>query len=217
MTVRRGVRLPLEQLAPYLLAVPDPPVALDLGAVFGNTRPVEMEIGFGKGLFLLNAATARPDVNFLGVEIERKYQLFTANRVAKRGLANVRLVAADARAFLRDCIAADAVQAMHVYFPDPWWKTRHHKRRLWTPEFAAQCARVLRPGGRLHVATDVEDYFQIIGALIANQEPLRPLPPPDATEPEHDLDFLTNFERKSRKADKPIYRSLHEKTMCRLP
>ena len=135
MTVRRGVRLPLEQLAPYLLTVPDPTALLDFQTVFGNTRPVEMEIGFGKGLFLLNTAISRPDVNFLGVEIERKYQLFTANRIAKRGLANVRLVCADARAFLRDCIRADSVQALHVYFPDPWWKTRHRKRRLWTPEF----------------------------------------------------------------------------------
>jgi tRNA (guanine-N7-)-methyltransferase len=211
MTVRRGLRLPLEQLAPYLQAVPDHSNPLDFEPVFGNSHPVELEIGFGKGLFLLKSAEAQPNVNFLGVEIERKYQLFTANRIAKRGLANVRLVCTDARTFVRDRIRSDSVQAIHVFFPDPWWKQRHKKRRLWTPEFAAQCARVLRPGGQLHAATDVEEYFGVIAALLGNQPRLRPLPPPADKSPTHDLDFLTNFERKSRRAGKPVYRTLHEK------
>ena len=81
MTVRRGVRLPLEQLAPYLLDLSDPTVPVDFEMVFGNVRQIEMEIGFGKGLFLLNSALSRPGVNFFGVEIERKYQLFTATRM----------------------------------------------------------------------------------------------------------------------------------------
>jgi tRNA (guanine-N7-)-methyltransferase len=213
LTVRRGVRLPLEQLAPYLLAVPDPPAPLDVQAVFGNAHPVEIEVGFGKGLFLLNTATARPDVNFLGVEIERKYQLFTANRLAKRGLLNVRLGCADARLFLRDYVTAESVRAIHVYFPDPWWKQRHRKRRLWTLAFAAECVRVLRQGGRLHIATDVEEYFGVMAALLADQRSLRPLPPPDEKTPEHDLDFLTNFERKARKAGEAVYRAVYEKTL----
>jgi tRNA (guanine-N7-)-methyltransferase len=213
LTVRRGVRLPLEQLAPYLLAVPDPPAPLDIPSVFGNTHPVEIEVGFGKGLFLLNTAAARPDINFLGVEIERKYQLFTANRLAKRRLFNARLACSDARLFLRDCLPADSVQAIHVYFPDPWWKQRHRKRRVWTPAFAAECARVLRLAGRLHVATDVEEYSGVITALLAEQKSLHPLPPPTEKTPEHDLDFLTNFERKARKAGEVVYRVLYEKTL----
>jgi tRNA (guanine-N7-)-methyltransferase len=212
VTVRRGVRLPLEQLAPYLLEIPDPPTPIDFASVFGNVRPVEMEIGFGKGLFLMNSALSRPDVNFFGVEIERKYQLFTATRMAKRGLKNVRLACGDARATLRDHIGTDSVQALHVYFPDPWWKTRHWKRRLWTPEFAVECARVLRPGGLLHTATDVEEYSRIIVGHLAKQPQLRELPPPGEKTPEHDLDFLTNFERKSRQAGRGIFRSVHQKT-----
>jgi tRNA (guanine-N7-)-methyltransferase len=212
VTVRRGVRLALERLAPYLLDLSDPPVPFDLATVFGNARQVEIEIGFGKGLFLLNSALSRPDVNFFGVEIERKYQLFTATRMAKRGLANVRLACGDARAVLRDHIRTDSVQALHVYFPDPWWKTRHRKRRLWTPEFAAECARVLRLGGMLHTATDVEEYSRISAGHLAKQPQLRELPTPGEKTPEHDLDFLTNFERKSRQAGRAIYRSLHQKT-----
>src|SRR5205814_6765838 len=144
---------------------------------------------FGKGLFLLTESQARPGVNFFGIEIVRKYQLFTANRLAKRGLGNVRLACADARVLLRDVVPAASVQAVHVYFPDPWWKKRHHKRRVFTPEFAAQCARILRPGGRLHVVSDVGEYFQVMTELLAQQSGLRPLPPPQAKDPEHDLDY----------------------------
>lgn len=211
MTVRRGNRLSLEELAPYLLDVPDPPKPLDFPAIFGNPNPVEIEIGPGKGLFLVTTAVTCPDVNFLGIEIVRKYQLFTATRLAKRHLTNVRMVCAEARLFLRDCIPSELIRAIHVYFPDPWWKKRHHKRRLWTPEFAAECERVLRPGGQLHVATDVEEYFAVITSLLAARTLLRPMPPPESKEPEHDLDYLTNFERKSRKRGGPVFRGRYER------
>ena len=206
MSVRRGHRLPLEELEPYLLAVPEPPTPLDWRTVFGNDQPVEVEVGFGKGLFLVNAATACPAVNFVGIEILRKYQLFAATRLVKRGLRNVRLVKADAREFLRECVAAASVQAVHVYFPDPWWKKRHQKRRVFTADFAAQCERVLRPGGLLHLVTDVEEYHGVMTALLAENTRLEALPPPEEKAPSHDLDYLTNFERKFRKEGRAIYR-----------
>jgi tRNA (guanine-N7-)-methyltransferase len=201
----------LQELTPYLLEVPDAPAPLAWQAVFGNTLPVEIEIGFGKGLFMITAAQACPEVNFLGIEIARNYQLFTATRLAKRGLRNVRLAKADARQFLRDHIATASCQAIHVYFPDPWWKKRHVKRRLFTPEFVAQCERVLRSAGHLHVVTDVEDYARVITELVATQSRLRSLPPPGLHDPAHDLDYLTNFERKFRKAGRQIYRMVYEK------
>jgi tRNA (guanine-N7-)-methyltransferase len=221
--VRRGPRLPLEELAPYLLDVPslppgqppptdlDTPHPLDWHAVFGNDHPVELEVGFGKGLFLLTAAQARPDVNFAGVEIVRKYQLFTATRLARRGLRNVRVACADVRLFLPRQVATASLHAVHVYFPDPWWKKRHHKRRVFTAEFVRECTRVLRPGGMLHVVTDVAEYAAVMAELLAHQRGLRPLPPPSAHEPTHDLDYLTNFERKFRKQGKPIFRMRYER------
>ncbi len=187
------------------------PTPLDWRTVFGNDNPVELEVGFGKGLFLLTSAADRPNVNFVGVEIVRKYQLFTATRVAKRGLSNLRVACADARQFLHDFVRSGAIQALHVYFPDPWWKKRHHKRRLWTPEFAVECARVLRSSGFLYAVTDVEDYSHVIRGLGNTLPSLRYVPPPEPGTPAHDLDYLTNFERKFRKEGRPIYRMSWEK------
>jgi tRNA (guanine-N7-)-methyltransferase len=212
--VRRTPRLPLQELEPYLLPLPAPvdPAApappLDWQAVFGNANPVEIEVGFGKGLFLLNGAQSCPNVNFAGVEIERKYQLFTATRMAKRRLRNVRLACADARGFLRERVAAGSVRAVHVYFPDPWWKKRHHKRRVFTEDFARQCGRVLAPGGRLYVATDVEEYYQLITGLVAAVGGLRRLSE-EQSETTAEADYLTNFERKARLQDKPVHRAVY--------
>jgi tRNA (guanine-N7-)-methyltransferase len=210
VTLRRAKRLSLEELAPVLLELPLPPRPLSGIDIFGNDLPVEIEVGFGKGLFLLTASGARPQINFLGVEIDRKYQLYAATRLLKQGRRNVRLASADARVFLAQGVAAGSIQAVHVYFPDPWWKRRHVKRRLFTPEFAQAVAAVLRPGGRLHVATDVPDYFALVEGVLEHTK-LERLPPPDAKEPAHDLDYLTNFERKFRKAGKEIYRGEYQR------
>ena len=213
--MRRSPRLPPEELAPYLLEAPAASegggTTLSWRGVFGNDNPVEVEVGFGKGLFLLTASRARPEVNFLGIEVVRKYQLFTATRLAKRGLGNVRLACADARPFLRDRVPAGSVEVVHVYFPDPWWKKRHHKRRVFTEEFAGQCARVLRPGGHLLLATDVEDYAALVRGLAGAQPGLREVPPPEPPPGAHDLDYLTNFERKFRKEGKVIWRLAYER------
>ena len=213
--MRQAKRLPLEQLQPSLLpdapaGAPAPPILWP--ALFGNDRPVEVEVGFGKGLFLTTAAAACLDVNFFGIEIVRKYQLFTATRLVRRELHNVRVACADARLLLRDRVAAGSVRAVHVYFPDPWWKKRHHKRRVFTPGFAATVARVLQPGGRLHVVTDVEEYFGIMTGIVGRLSEFGPLPPPTPTEPRHDLDYLTNFERKFRKEGRSIHRAAYERT-----
>jgi tRNA (guanine-N7-)-methyltransferase len=209
--VRRGPRLPLEELQPYLLPVPDPAAPFDWTAVFGNANPVELEVGYGKGLFLLSASENHPAINFVGVEIVRKYQLYTATRLAKRQRTNVRVACADARLFLRDWVATASLQALHVYFPDPWWKTRHHKRRVFTAEFVELAIRVLRPGGQLCAATDVDEYAKRMLALLAAPAELRSLPPTEPGTPAHDLDYLTNFERKFRKQGKPIYRFCYER------
>lgn len=203
--MRRGVRLPLEALQPYLLATEEPR-RLEWSEVFGNAHPVEIEVGFGKGLFLTTAAAANPGTNYLGIEIVRKYQLLAATRLAKRELGNVRVACTDARSFLRDWIAEASVQAVHLYFPDPWWKTRHHKRRVFTAEFAKECERILKADGQLLLVTDVEDYAVMVRETVAAHTSFHEAEPPAENTPTHDMDYLTNFERKFRKEGRTIHR-----------
>lgn len=216
--MRASRRLPLETLAPYLLDVPNPrglpprspalapKPPLDWRSVFGNDNSVEIEIGFGKGLFLVSQGAAQPATNFLGIEIERKYVLFTASRITKRQLGNVRVACTDARWFLKERVADASVAALHVYFPDPWWKTRHRKRKLFTREFAEQCARVLMIGGKLHFITDVEAYFAESLEMLKGVAHLQALPPPPI-----DAEGRTNFERKYRLEGRAIHRALYER------
>lgn len=212
--MRKSPRLPLEALQPYLLptAPPGPPgppaprEPIDWRAVFANDHPVEIEVGSGKGLFLVTAGAAHPEINYLGVEIVRKYQLFTATRLARRGLSNVRVACTDARALLRDAVIDASVQAVHLYFPDPWWKSRHHKRRVFTAEFAQTCQRILRPDGQLIVVTDVADYAALVRETVAAATHFVEAPPPPEHQPQHDMDYLTNFERKFRQEGRPIHR-----------
>jgi tRNA (guanine-N7-)-methyltransferase len=188
------------------------PQPIDWRDVFSNDHPVEIEIGSGKGLFLVTVGLLRPEINYLGVEVIRALQLYVATRVAKRKLTNVRVACADARRLLHERVPADSVRAVHVYFPDPWWKKRHHKRRVWTPEFAADCVRVLVPGGRLHVATDVPEYFAHIRELLAGQAGLRLLKAEEQTGPARAEEVLTNFERKARQKGGSVFRAEYEKT-----
>ncbi len=182
------------------------PAPIDWTALFGNDHPVEIEVGMGKGQFLVMAALQRPEVNFFGIEVVRKYQLYAATRCAIRRLRNVRTVCADARWVLHFFVPTASVQAVHVYFPDPWWKARHKKRRLFTAEFVQDVARVLRPGGELHLATDVEEYFalmcetvQATGAFETVQCGQDTTTPPE---------WQTNFEKKARARGSPIWRAV---------
>jgi tRNA (guanine-N7-)-methyltransferase len=187
-------------------AVEEAPPPVDWAALFGNDRPVEFEVGSGKGLFLANAARANPDRNFLGVEIARKYARLAAERLARQGLPNAKVWAADVRTVLAR-VPDRSLRAVHVYFPDPWWKKRHKKRRVFNEGLVAEVERTLPPGGELHVASDVEEYFLLIRELIAANPRFLERPAPEAAAPEHELDYLTNFERKYRIEGRPIYRA----------
>ena len=135
---------------------------LDVAAIFANHHPVEVELGFGKGRFLLDAAQRRPEHNFIGVEVAGKYLRLAHDRALKRGLTNLRFIHGDAREFVEFFLPAGAVHALHVYFPDPWPKKKHHKRRLLDEGFFEEALRVLEVSGRLWIATDHDDYFEAI-------------------------------------------------------
>lgn len=135
---------------------------MTLADLFGNARPLEIEIGSGRGRFLVKSAQANPMVNYLGVERAYKFFHVIKQLVRAAGLANVRLLRTEAHSFLRGYVPDNAVQAFHIYFPDPWPKTRHRRRRLITPEFFALLRDRLAPGGAVHLATDFADYFAVM-------------------------------------------------------
>lgn len=175
--------------------------------VFGRRAPLQVEVGSGKGLFLRRAASGTPEGDFVGLEIARKYARFAAAGLAKLGLRNAVVIHGDALRFFAEWLPDQSVQAVHVYFPDPWWKKRHKKRRVMKESFLHDVERVLQPGGRLHFWTDVEEYFQTTLELIAQATRLLgPFPVPEQPT-EHDMDFRTHFERRLRLHGGTIYRA----------
>ncbi len=185
---------------------------LNWAALFGNANPVEVEVGMGKGLFLLNQAVARPGVNFFGIEVVRKYQQYATSRFAVRRLPNVKTTCADAKALFRENVAPGSVSAVHVLFPDPWWKARHKKRRVFTPEFAADIARSLPVGGTLHVASDVAEYFGVMTGILRAMPAFRELAAETTAGSVEEAGFQTNFERKARAQGTPVGRARYERT-----
>ncbi|MDA7977889.1 MAG: tRNA (guanosine(46)-N7)-methyltransferase TrmB [Pirellulales bacterium] len=171
------------------------------------SRPLEIDVGCGKGMYIAGAAAAEPAKNFIGVELRGKYARYTASRLARRDLANAVSVQADAERFFREDLSAGSIDAVHVYFPDPWWKARHKKRRIMNPQFVSLVENVLKQDGRLHFWTDVEEYFHVgVETVTASTQLQGPFEVAEA-EPQHDLDYRTNFERRKRMLGLPIYRS----------
>jgi tRNA (guanine-N7-)-methyltransferase len=176
-------------------------------ALFSRQQPLEVEVGSGKGLFLAGAASANPEHNYLGIEVSQKYARYAAARLARQESPNALIVGGDALPLFHDWLPAASLAAVHVYFPDPWWKKRHKKRRVLNEQFLRDVERMLAPGGSLHFWTDVEEYYQSTLELIAATVKLAG-PLPVAERPaEHDLDYRTHFERRSRKSDQPVYRA----------
>jgi tRNA (guanine-N7-)-methyltransferase len=165
----------------------DMPAPINWAELFRNEHPVELEIGSGKGLFLLNSATSETGHNFLGVELARKYARLAAERLARRQLGNAKIWRGDARLIIGRLVPESSLRAVHVYFPDPWWKKRHKKRRVFSAELVAQIGRALEPGGRLRVASDVEEYFLLIQRLISADPRFRPQPVPERFFPQSEL------------------------------
>ena len=179
------------------------PLALD--TIFGNGRPVEVEIGPGKGAFLLARAAARPELNFLGLEYAKSYCSYAADRCRRAGLQNVRLLRCEALHFFSTCLPDACLWRVHIYFPDPWPKRRHHSRRLFQPTFVRQLRRTLRPGGQLLVVSDHLAYFQQIAALLDAAGNFAIVDFPVMGDKDGEL-VGTNFERKYIAQGKLFYR-----------
>ena len=216
IALRKSVRmsgLPVEDLRPWFLAVGDlerelAGARLDWNAWFGNPNPVEIDVGSGRGLFLHTASGANPGTNYVGVEIEFKDGRRAAKRLQRADRTNARVLGGDAHFFLRNLVAPQSVDAIHVYFPDPWWKKKHRSRRVFSDLFVDLAVAALKPRGYLHSWTDVEEYFGVISGLMNNDPRFEALPPPEQRSAEHDMDYQTSFERKARKLGTVIHRGL---------
>jgi tRNA (guanine-N7-)-methyltransferase len=198
---------PQLDLAGYFFELEQAPSPLTSESFFGREAPLEIEMGSGKGLFLSNACGAAPERCFVGIEIAHKYARHAAARLARRGLTNGKLIHGDGIRLFAERVPDASVAAVHVYFPDPWWKKRHHKRRVMRPEFLRHVERVLLPGGALHFWTDVEEYYlESLAAIAESTRLIGPLPV-EPKLPEHDLDYRTHFERRMRLHGEAVYRS----------
>jgi tRNA (guanine-N7-)-methyltransferase len=175
--------------------------------LFGREAPLQVEVGSGKGLFLRTAAAALPDANFLGIEIAAKYAAFAAASLAKQNLRNSLVAQADALRIFQEIFTDGSIQAVHVYFPDPWWKKRHRKRRVMRESFLRDVQRTLSSGGILYFWTDVEKYFHATLELIAACTTLQGPISPQKTPALHDMDYRTHFERRMRRTNEPVYRA----------
>ncbi len=151
--------------------LPHAKAPIDPEIIFGRRAPLIVEIGFGMGEGMAQIAAAHPGNDYIGIEVHNPGVGSLLDKIGRAGLQNVRIVQHDAVEVMRDMVCADSLAGVHVFFPDPWHKKRHHKRRLLQAPFVSLLASRIAPGGYLHVATDWEDYaVQILAVLEA--EPL---------------------------------------------
>ncbi len=202
----------LKEYTEVALTWEEPGGPVDFAQIFGRSGPVHIEIGSGKGTFLVAQAKAQPEVNFLGIEWARKFYRHAVDRIGRWGLRNVRILRADAATLLHDAVPADSVDCFHVYFPDPWPKKRHHKRRFLQSANLEVLIRCLKPGGEIRIATDHADYFeqirQVTSAFRGVLQEIEFTRPAGAREGEL---TGTNYERKYVKQSRPIYTAAFRK------
>ncbi len=186
---------------------------LDFPEIFGNTQPVEIEIGTGKGRFILAEARQRPEANFLGIERSLKWMRVALLRQTRDPRPNVRFLNLNADLVVKLLLSPDEVQAFHVYFPDPWHKKRHHKRRLFNPRFIEKMSHALKPDGHLFFKSDHEEYFQEAHDNISSSGFFHLLERKESTETITDFDEAnenaTHYEIKWRLEARPIYSAIY--------
>ncbi len=213
--VRREGRItPSQQRA---LASLWPRYGLDTGAglfdfteIFCRTAPRVLEIGFGDGVSLLQQAQTRPESDYLGVEVHRPGAGRLLHALEMAGLTNVRVVCDDAVAVLRQNIPGRSLDTVQLFFPDPWPKKRHHKRRIVQPDFVQLVRAKLRSGGRFHLATDWEDYAWHMMDLLSNAPGFRNVAGSGRFLPRPDTRPLTKFERRGQRLGHGVWDLIFE-------
>lgn len=190
--------------------VPYAPAPLDLDAAFGRTAPKILEIGFGMGDSTAAIARAQPENDYLCLEVHTPGVGNLLKLIEAQHLSNIRIIQHDAVEVLRDMIADGTLDGIHIFFPDPWHKARHHKRRLLQGPFVAQLARKLKPGGYLHAATDWQDYAEQMLAVFRAEPLLKNTV--DAYAPRPSYRPLTKFEQRGLRLGHGVWDLLFRRT-----
>ena len=192
-----------------IFAIPYCAQEIDLTTVFGRAAPQVVEIGFGMGESTAEIAASRPDTDFIGVEVHTPGVGSLLKQMGERDLKNVRVIQHDAVEVLQYMLGGNTLSGIHIFFPDPWPKTRHHKRRLIQPEFVRLLANRLRPGGYIHAATDWEHYAEHILATFQNESLLENTAKGYAPRPAYRP--LTKFEQRGLKLGHGVWDILFKK------
>ena len=193
-----GQKRALEELWPQY-GVPDREGELDFYALFGNQHPVIMEIGFGNGEATWKMAAQQPEKNFIGVEVHQPGVGHLLLKLASNRITNVRVACADAVELLRDRVPDASLEGVRIYFPDPWPKKRHHKRRIIQRDFIELLAEKMQHGAILHMATDWEAYAEFMLEVMRDSRQFENLSPHDGTYPRPEWRPQTRYEKRGER------------------
>ncbi len=183
---------------------------LDWRAVFGNEQPLVFEIGFGMGDSLVQMAAEHPGQNFIGVDVHPPGIGMILRKIAEQGLSNVRIYQEDAKQVLADCIEDASLDKVQIYFPDPWHKKRHHKRRLIQPDFMGQLLPKLKLGGVIHLATDWQNYAEQMMEVLSAVTELKNCAGDGNFSTQHERP-VTKFEKRGERLGHGVWDLLFEK------
>jgi tRNA (guanine-N7-)-methyltransferase len=204
-----GQKKAVEALMPVFAF--NPKTTIDFKTLFGNDNPVWLDIGFGNGESIIHAAQKYPQINFLGIEVHLPGVGHLLMAIDELKLNNVRIIRNDAVDMLNLFIADHCLSAVHIYFPDPWHKKRHHKRRIINQEFLDLIQSKLKTGGRLHYASDWQPYALEVQELFANNEWLQNQQPNNEFAPRPDWRPVTKFERRGQRLEHGTYDLIMQK------
>lgn len=191
----------------YGLSLHDGPI--DPVTVFGRDAPLVLEIGFGMGDSLLQMTAQEPDKNFIGIEVHPPGVGRLINSAGKDGIANLRVYMADAMDVLEDCIPDNSIDRLQLYFPDPWHKKKHHKRRILQPAFVQKLRGKIRPGGVFHLATDWQNYAEHMLEVMSAAEGFANTQ--DAYAPRPDYRPITKFEKRGERLGHGVWDLVFER------
>ncbi len=183
----------------------------DFSETFGRVAPVVLEIGFGMGKSLVEMAKNEPDKDFIGIEVHRPGVGACLGEAAEQGVDNLRVYEHDAVEILADCIAGGSLARMQLFFPDPWHKTRHHKRRIVQPEFVQKLRSKLAIGGVFHMATDWENYAEHMLEVMTHAEGYRNQSESNDYVPRPEQRPLTKFEQRGHRLGHGVWDLMFER------